>query len=195
MTFKFQASPCWALFSALILLVSVPAHAQEAQTPISPAELAALTTKAQQGDAQAEFTLGVGYFTGAAGSVDHGKAVAWLQKSADAGHAYAQANLASLYISGVGVPKDDVAAFSYFQKAAMAGLAKAQDNVAYMYAVGMGVDQNYKMAYVWYDLASRNGMPEDAQMRDTALMNMPLNEIDNARKLAGALDPHKPVFP
>ena len=63
-------------------------HAQ--QEPVAVAELRA---RAEQGDAEAQYNLGVMYATGAGVPQDNGEAVRWYRLAADQGLAAAQFNL------------------------------------------------------------------------------------------------------
>ena len=73
---------------------------------------------AQQGDAAAQFIMGLVYFDGRGVAQDDRQAEAWYRKSAEQGYASAQVNLGLMYFFGRGVSKDDqqaVAWFSYFR--------------------------------------------------------------------------------
>ena len=48
------------------------------------------TTLAEQGDAEAQYSLGVMYKEGIGVPQDHGKAINWLKKSCDQGHEHAR---------------------------------------------------------------------------------------------------------
>src|SRR5690242_12009738 len=95
-------------FAAVVVFavaVSCLACAQTG-TPIAETKLNTLIDRAEKGDMQAEFYLGLLY--------DHGKevpanpeaAVRWYQMAADRGDHSAQNNLGALYMNGRGVPKD-----------------------------------------------------------------------------------------
>jgi len=59
-----------------------------------------------QGDADAQYNLGVMYWDGQGVSQDYAQAVAWFRKAADQGLAGAQFNLGLAYAKGQGVPQD-----------------------------------------------------------------------------------------
>lgn len=61
---------------------------------------------AKQGDAKAQFGLGLMYDRGIGVKKDNFKAVEWYTKAANQGYAKAQSNLASMYVTGEGVPLD-----------------------------------------------------------------------------------------
>ena len=78
---------------------------------------------ADQGDAEAQFNLGVMYSLGEGVPKDYKQAVYWYRKAADQGHADAQSNLGFMYHEGRGVPKDDTQAVYWLRKAADQGHA------------------------------------------------------------------------
>ncbi len=73
---------------------------------------------AEQGNANAQFFLGVMYDKGRGVTQDYAKAVKWFRKAAEQGHARAQALLGIAYDMGQGVPQDDVQALKWFYLAA-----------------------------------------------------------------------------
>jgi hypothetical protein len=76
---------------------------------------------AEQGDAQAQYYLGVLYFKGEGVPQDYGQAREWWLKAAAQGHAIAQFNLGRLYEKGEGVPQDYAKAWEWYLKAAAPG--------------------------------------------------------------------------
>lgn len=112
---------------------------------------------AEQGDAAAQYYLGVLYSSGVGVLQDDKKAITWYRKSAEQGHAPAQYSLGVLYSSGVGVLQDDKIAVIWYRKAAEQGHAHAQFNLGIGYATGVGVIQNDKKAYMWFNLSRYNG--------------------------------------
>jgi TPR repeat protein len=76
---------------------------------------------AQQGDAEAQYSLGVLYLEGRGVAQgiprDDAEGVKWLRKAADQGHATAQKYLGDLYEEGVGVAKNLAEAHRWFAKA------------------------------------------------------------------------------
>ena len=101
---------------------------------------------AEQGNAQAQFNLGLRYAKGQGIRQDYAQAVQWYRKAAEQGVAKAQYNLGLMYDQGQGVRQDDVQAVQWYRKAAEQGFAQAQYNFGVMYAKGEGVRQNYKIA-------------------------------------------------
>ena len=71
-----------------------------------PPNLAETRSLAEQGDAEAQFHLGVSYATGEGVPKDAVKAVEWMRKAAEQGYAEAQFNLGLMNKKGNGVPKE-----------------------------------------------------------------------------------------
>jgi hypothetical protein len=114
---------------------------------------------ADQGDAVAQFMLGVMYSEGKGVPQDHVKAVKWYRSAADQDYAAAQNNLGIRYSKGWGVPKDEAQAVAWFRRAAEQGEFRAQLNLANRYYEGVGIQQNYGEAAKWYRLAAERGLP------------------------------------
>ena len=94
---------------------------------------------ATEGDAAAQYNLGLIYENGPGVPQDYAEAVRWYRKAADQGLANAQYNLGYIYAGGQGVPQDYAEAMRWYRKAADQGVASAQYNLGYMYANGQGV--------------------------------------------------------
>lgn len=136
-----------------------------------------LRKDADSGNAQAQNTLGVMYFTGEAISKDEtGKilkndpatAAAWFHRSALQGYADAQFNLGLMYANGEGgLEKDAVKAVEFFRKAAAQGNADAQNNLGAMYHLGEGVTRDLTKAKEWYTKAAAQGNTDAQANLDT----------------------------
>ena len=74
---------------------------------------------ADQGNASAQFNLGVMYDTGAGVPQDYAEAGRWYRLAADQGNAGAQNNLGVMYRNGLGVPQDFVEAHMWANLAAL----------------------------------------------------------------------------
>lgn len=116
-----------------------------------------LLQAAEQGDASAQYDLGVMYAEGHGVPQDYAEAATWYQKAADQGHADAQINLGDMYCDGKGVSQDYAEAFKWFRKAAEQGDGVAQDFLGYMYDFGLGVPQDYAEAFKWWRMAAEQG--------------------------------------
>ncbi len=108
----------------LAFVLSIHAVAQE-DKPLSD-ETEALIEKAEGGDAEAQFNLGVAYDNGEGVREDHKEAVKWYRKAADQGFADAQYYLGKMYYRGTGVLKDYKEMMKWYRKAADQGFEPAQ---------------------------------------------------------------------
>jgi len=70
---------------------------------------------AEQGDATAQYSLGLCYAKGDGVPQDKKEAVKWWLLAAEQGNFWAQRYLSLAYYEGEGVPKDDLQAYAWFQ--------------------------------------------------------------------------------
>ena len=142
-----------SMTTVLILLLTL--------TPLTfaQAKIEELHLAAEQGEVEAQASLGSLYFNGK-GSVElsHKRAAKWYQLAAEQGHAKAQFRLGFLYMNGFGVPQDWQLAVKWSQLAAEQGHAGAQFNIGFLYANGFGVPQDWQAAAKWYQLAAEQGL-------------------------------------
>jgi len=151
---------------------------------------------AEQGNANAQFFLGLMYGNGLGVPRDYAKALQWWRKAAEQGVAGAQYNLGIMYDTGRGVPQDYAEAARWYRKAAGQGDATAQFNLGFMYSNGRGVPQDYAQAHMWFNLAASRFPPgEDrdnmVKNRDTVAKKMTPAQISKAQKLARDWKPKK----
>ena len=85
---------------------------------------------AEQGDAIAQYNLGLMSASGRGVPEDDVEAVRWYRLAADQGYATAQYNLGNRYANGEGVPEDDLLAYMWWNLAAAQGNETAQSNKA-----------------------------------------------------------------
>jgi len=81
---------------------------------------------AQQGDAEAQYNLGLCYLTGNGVSQDYVEAIQWITKAAEQGYASAEFMLGLHYANGDGVRKSAAEAAKWYTKAAEQGDVDAQ---------------------------------------------------------------------
>ena len=118
---------------------------------------------AEQGNAEAQFSLGKMYYEGQGVRQDYAQTEQWFRKAAEQGYAKAQYNLGLMYVQGQGVRQDDTQAVQWFRKAAEQGHAKAQYNLGAMYANGRGTRQNPVIAKEWFGKACQNGLQQGCE--------------------------------
>lgn len=116
--------------------------------------------KAEAGDIQSHYYLGMMYGKGIGTDVSTAKAFPWLLKAAQGGIAFAMNNIGYLYQHGLGCKKDLEAAFSWYLKAADMGLAPACLNIYHCYSNGLGVRRDQKMALKYLERAADSNSAE-----------------------------------
>jgi len=84
--------------------------------------------KAEAGDADAQFNLGLMYDIGEGVPQDYKEAIKWYSRAAEQGSDRAQHNLGLMYATGEGVPNDYVLAYKWFNLAAAQGNEQAIKN-------------------------------------------------------------------
>jgi hypothetical protein len=91
-----------------------------------------------EGNAEAQYNLGVLYLEGQCVKADVDQARAWFTKAAHQNHPEAQYNLGHMSLNGLGVEKDVEAALRWWKRAAEGGYAQAQFN--YGRALYLGIE-------------------------------------------------------
>ena len=84
---------------------------------------------AEQGDASAQFNLGVCYGHGEGVEKDYKEAFKWYLKAAEQGDASAQVNVGAIYCNGRGVEKDYVEAYAWLNISAANGNELGRSNL------------------------------------------------------------------
>ena len=106
---------------------------------------------ADQGDAPAQYNLGVMCKNGTGMPVDYAAAFRWFQLAADQGHVRAQYNLARMYYEGQGVKQDYVRAYMWADLAGVNGgdtVRKLQETIAASLSPAQRAEAK-KMAQEW----------------------------------------------
>jgi hypothetical protein len=112
---------------------------------------------AEQGNAEAQFQVGLIYANGQGVIKDDKQAVDWFAKASGQGHKEAQTKLGFMYATGKGVAQNYNLAVYWCYKAAEQGDAIAQYNLGLMYAKGQGVVKDNSLAFSWYSKAAEQG--------------------------------------
>ena len=86
-----------------------------------PGQLAEIRRLAEQGDAEAQYSLGWRYDEGEGVPEDKAEAVKWYRLAAEQGIPEAQCNLGEIYAEGLGVPENLVEAVKWYRLAAEQG--------------------------------------------------------------------------
>jgi uncharacterized protein len=93
--------------------------------PFSREKLERLMAQAEDGDVDAQYDLGIRYYSGDGLEHDYGKAIKWFLMAAEQDDAQAQFNLGIMYGRGEGIGKDINTSMQWLKKAADQGHAEA----------------------------------------------------------------------
>ena len=105
---------------------------------------------AENGDASAQYTLGVMYYNGNGVPQDYQEAAKWYLLAAEQGDADAQSFLGVIYYNGKGIPQDYQEAMKWHRLAAEQGAPYSQYTLGVMYISGNGVPQDAQKAMKWF---------------------------------------------
>jgi TPR repeat protein len=111
-------------------------------------------TRAEHGDAKAQFDVASAYYLGRGVSQDYAEALRWYRMAADRGEPGAEDALGYMYLKGQGVPQDYAQAFQWYRRAAEHGDRKGQFDLGKAYDEGVGVQSDYIEASRWYRKAA-----------------------------------------
>ena len=139
---------------------------------------------AEQGDAEAQYKLGVRYDRGQGVAQDYQEALHWYRLAAAQGYSAAQYNLCSMSDTGQGLPQDYQEALRWCRLAADQGQGRAMYNLGLHYQKGQGVPRDLLQAHKWYNLAAAAGYDQGAKMRDRLAKEMTAAQIAEAHRLA-----------
>src|SRR5437762_3316950 len=134
------------LFALFLLLTGDAFQLLAQQNETDRKQLEAVKARAEAGDTDSEYQLGLCYYSGDGVPKDFSKAAKWFRKAAEQNNAAAQCNLGISYASGQGVAKDGVEAAKWFRKAAEQNYADAQFRLGVFYHEGLGVAKDYTEA-------------------------------------------------
>jgi TPR repeat protein len=156
-------------------------------------------SKADHGDAEAQFSLGLKFASGGPAWLDYTKAAHWYLMAANQNHPLAQFNLGLMFAGGQGMAKDPDKALMWIQKAAQQGDAGAQ------YHLGMKhrrasfdgppkdkLESNLE-AYKWFRLAAAQGYRASAAAREDIAIEFTRAQVDEGNDRADACIPARPT--
>lgn len=144
--------------------------AEDDDTPIEDYEdtdgvqdMGQLFVLAEQGDADAQFAVGLFYLQDKENATDEeaiescDQALIWFRKAAEQGQKQAQHEMGLFYLLGVIVEEDAIQAVGWFRKAATQGVALSQFELGRCYYNGDGVKKSLREAYYWFHQAAQQG--------------------------------------
>jgi TPR repeat protein len=184
------------LCSVIISLALAVATAITAVAAGDKIDLEALTKKAQAGDPQAQYDLGMVYQMGDEVSGNLETAFGWYLKAANQGHAEAQFTAGQCYFYGDGIAKDEALGAKWYYEAAMQDHTQAICALGECYIAGDGVERDHAESLKWFSKAAAKG-EKGAQSRiarilekgDPSVRN-PLQALEGYQKSANAGDAH-----
>jgi hypothetical protein len=149
-------------------------------------------SKADHGDAEAQFRLGLKFAIGGPAWLDYSKAAHWYLMAANQNHALAQFNLGLMFASGQGVSQDAAQALIWIQKAAQQGDAGAQHHLGMRHRRASfegppkdKLESNLE-AFKWFRLAAAQGYLASDGNRDEIAMVLTRAQVDEANSRADA---------
>jgi len=151
-----------------------------------------LHKKAEKGDAEAQFNLGLLYDRGQGVPKDKREALRWYRLAATQGDTFAQNSLGDNYWEGTGVPKDDKEAVRWWRLAADKGFAPAQHSLGKLLAGGgQGVPADKANAYMWLALSAAQGDEEAGRQSEILSKQLKPADVTNAKKLVKQWKPSR----
>ena len=141
---------------------------------------------ALQGNAEAQFQLGIIYELGRGVPEDSAEASRWFRMTAFLGIEVRR---------GRGVPQDYAESVKWWRASAEQGLGISQMQLGNSYVQGRGVPKDYVQAHKWFNLStvSTDLDKEDKEaavtLRDDLAENMTREQIAEAQRLATAWEP------
>ena len=138
---------------------------------------------AEQGDADAQFNLGVMYEDGQGVTQDYKKALKWYRLAAEQGDATAWHQLGVMHHYGWGVKTNYKEALRFYRLGAPR-FPVSQYSLGVMYYQGQGVDQDIVIAYMWFYVAAENGNSRSKGNVNVLAEEMKPKQIAKAQELA-----------
>jgi TPR repeat protein len=157
----------------------------------SPPVLETLESRADRGDAQAQFSLGIKFANGEGPALDYPRAAYWYLKAAQQSHALAQFNLGMMYAHGQGMPSDKVQSNLWIDRAARLGDPAAQHTLGVAcHRVSLErkpetASESRIEAYKWLQLADDQGYRNSGVACRLVILQMSTEEVaDGNRRVA-----------
>jgi TPR repeat protein len=149
--------------------------------------LPALRVLAEQGDPDAQLTVGKMYMIGQGVTPDRDEAAKWFTAAASAGNADAQFFLGTMYL----LPQKDVGeGLKWLRRSAEQGMQDAQYLLGKTYLQGTkDLSRDPVQGAMWLQLAAKDNKQFYQDERDAAEKRMTAEEIAKARALAAAWKP------
>jgi TPR repeat protein len=155
-----------AISLGLILLTAFAADFQSGLDAYDKGDFATALKEwrplAEQGDANAQYNLGLLYARGQGVAQDYAQALAWYQKAAEQDVPAAEYNLGVMYANGQGVTANAAEAKKWFLKAEQKGVGQAVEGLAAVYGDNGGASESPAELEKWYREAAARGVARAA---------------------------------
>jgi len=115
---------------------------------------------AEQGDSDAQATMGIMYEFGRGVPIDKKVAMEWYIKAAMQGNPNVQHDIGVKFFQGQDTKQDYKQAAYWWEQSANAGIADSQFDLGLMYYRGLGMEQDFKQASMWFLAAAKQGHGE-----------------------------------
>ena len=112
---------------------------------------------AEQGNSQAQITMGLMYDYGHGVPKDAAESIRWYRMAAEQGVPLVQHDLGVKYFQGQGVKQNYQEAAKWWEMSANAGVADSQFNLGLMYYRGIGIDKDFQRASTLFEQAANQG--------------------------------------
>lgn len=162
-----------------------------------PPTIPSLRTRAENGEAEAQFSLGIVLACTQSETRDYAQAIHWYTKAADQHHAMAQLNLGIMYDRGQGVIRDEIQAERWLRKSAEQGDPGAQFNMGVRcQRTSMGETEPAAIesrieSYKWLSLSAAQGYNEATASWEQVTMTMSRQDVDQGNcRVAAFLASH-----
>ncbi len=136
------------------------AESKLARMKLAEEKFREILSRAQQGDPEAAYEVGVSYMKGIGTDIDYDEAGRWLGRVAETGQERALFDLGYLYYKAVQDPARFATARRLFEEAASKGNARAAFYLGEMYAAGDGGNKDLDQAANWYRKAAEAGLDQ-----------------------------------
>ncbi len=122
--------------------------------------MSALREKAEGGDPDAQFAIGLATQYGVGAMMSYDEAIEWYSRAMSQDHPLALHKMGVRYMLGSDVPMSGKKAIKLFKRASDLGLAEASKEIAWMYSTGTGVTYSEPEAFRWTLKAAEQGDAE-----------------------------------
>jgi hypothetical protein len=152
-------------------------------------------SKADHGDAEAQFSLGLKFASGGPTVLDYTKAAHWYLLAANQHHALAQFNLGLMLAGGQGMAQDDAKSLMWMRTSALLGDAGAQHHLGMRHrrdsfeGLPKNALESNLEAYKWFYLAAAQGYRASDAARDSVAIGLTQEQVTEGNHRANACLP------